>query len=133
MRLWPDLLTDVPRAAASIAGYPKRIPRCRTRLTTSSPVNHGGKTAATNTCIACFACNNHKGPNIAGIDNVTGKLVRLFNPRRHKWAAHFRWEGPMLVGKTPIGRATVAVLAINLAHRVALRKALMDERLFPTD
>ena len=30
--------------------------------------DHGGSTIAGNVCLCCFACNRHKGPNIAGID-----------------------------------------------------------------
>ena len=56
---------------------------------------------------------------------------RLFHPRVHKWSAHFRWDGPMLVGRTDIGRTTVEVLEINLPHRVAMREALIDEGVFP--
>jgi hypothetical protein len=92
---------------------------------------HGGPTSAGKLCPACFACNNHKGPNIAGIDPVTRRIVPLFHPRRHKWKRHFRWDGAALVGRTPAGRATVAVLEINLPHRVALRQALIDEGTFP--
>jgi hypothetical protein len=78
-------------------------------------------------------CNRHKGPNLAGIDRVTSrsKLVRLFNPRRHKWDRHFRWEGPYLVGRTPIGRVTVAVLAMNDSLRVGVREQLIEEGLLP--
>lgn len=92
---------------------------------------HGGRTAASNLALACLADNNHKGPNLAGIDPQSGKKVWLFNPRRHKWARHFRWQGPFLVGRTPIGRTTIAVLAINLPHRVAQRAALIAEGVFP--
>jgi hypothetical protein len=92
---------------------------------------HGGKTVSRNLALACFACNHHKGPNLAGIDPKTGKRAWLFDPRRHKWLRHFRWEGAVLVGRTPVGRATVAVLAINLPHRVAQRGALMDEGVWP--
>jgi hypothetical protein len=55
----------------------------------------------------------------------------LFNPRRHKWTKHFRWAGPILVGRTPAGRATVAVLEINLEYRVDLRQGLIDAGVFP--
>jgi hypothetical protein len=55
----------------------------------------------------------------------------IFNPRRHNWRHHFRWQGPVLVGRTPIGRATVIVLEINLPYRVALRQSLIDEGVFP--
>jgi hypothetical protein len=92
---------------------------------------HGGPTRPGNLCMACFACNHHKGPCIAGRDQMTKRLAPLFNPRRHKWLRHFRWAGPVLVGRTPIGRATVAILQINLDHRVAFRQGLIEEGVFP--
>jgi hypothetical protein len=49
-------------------------------------VSHGGPTRAGNLCLACFACSSFKGPNLAGIDPVTKKVVPLFNPRRHSCA-----------------------------------------------
>ena len=92
---------------------------------------HAGKTAASNLALACFADNHRKGPNLAGIDPKTRKRTWLFNPRRHKWDRHFRWEGPILVGLTAVGRATIAVLGINLAHRVRHRAQLIAEGVFP--
>jgi len=95
---------------------------------------HQGPTVPANLALACFACNHHKGPNLAGIDARTGKRVGLFHPRRHKWRRHFRWGGPILVGRTPIGRATVAVLGINSPHRIAQRETLLLEGLLlPSD
>jgi hypothetical protein len=73
----------------------------------------------------------HKGPNLAGIDPKTGKRTWLFSPRRQKWERHFRWVGPVLIGRTPIGRATIALLQINAPHRVAQRAALIAEGEFP--
>jgi hypothetical protein len=92
---------------------------------------HGGLTVASNLALACLADNNHKGPNLAGVDPRSGKKVWLFNPRRHKWSRHFCWRGALLVGRTAIGRATVAVLAMNLQHRLAQRAALIAEGVFP--
>jgi hypothetical protein len=92
---------------------------------------HRGPTRANNLCLACFACNNHKGPNIAGVDPRTRKIVPLFNPRRHKWHRHFRWDGPVLVGLTPRGRTTITVLEINLDYRIAFRQLLIEEGVFP--
>jgi HNH endonuclease len=92
---------------------------------------HGGLTTARNLALACFLCNNHKGPNIAGRDPRTGRIIRLFHPRQHEWQQHFQWEGAHLVGVTAIGRATVAVLEMNLPHRIALRQSLIEENLFP--
>ncbi|MDR3635919.1 MAG: HNH endonuclease signature motif containing protein [Isosphaeraceae bacterium] len=93
--------------------------------------SHAGKTVASNACPCCFACNRHKGPNIAGIDPKTRKIVPLFNPRRHKWARHFQWDGPVLIGQTPNGRATIRVLKINLDYRVGFRQELIEEGVFP--
>jgi hypothetical protein len=67
------------------------------------------------------------------MDISTYKIITLFNPRRHKWGRHFRWDGPRLVGRTAIGRATIATLRINLALRVAHRQELIDEGIFPPD
>ena len=64
------------------------------------------------------------------MDAVTGKLTPLFNPRRHKWIYHFRYEGGVLVGRTAIERTTVEVLRINLPNMVALREVLIEDELF---
>ncbi len=91
---------------------------------------HAGKTVAGNLCLACPRCNLNKGPNIAGIDPVSGNIVRLFHPRRHKWSAHFAWEGPILRGKTAIGRTTIHVLAVNDPSAVAVRESLIAQGVF---
>lgn len=92
---------------------------------------HGGATRASNLALTCFYCNRYKGPNLAGIDPVSKKLWPLFHPRRHKWKRHFRYDGPVLVGLTHTGRATIAVLQINDPAAVALREALIDAGLWP--
>lgn len=73
----------------------------------------------------------HKGTNLSGIDPRTGKKAWLFHPRRMKWSRHFRWEGPLLVGMTPGGRATTAVLKINDDDYVQTRASLISEGVFP--
>src|SRR4051812_16033251 len=60
---------------------------------------HDGKTIASNLALSCFYDNKYKGSNIAGFDPIKGKLTRLFHPRRHKWQRHFRWDGPVLIGR----------------------------------
>ncbi|HEX3448069.1 MAG TPA: HNH endonuclease, partial [Isosphaeraceae bacterium] len=55
--------------------------------------HHLGLTDAKNCCLACYACNRHKGPNVAGVDPKTKSIVPLFHPRRQKWSRHFRWDG----------------------------------------
>lgn len=94
---------------------------------------HDGRDDPDNLALACVPCNLHKGTNLSGIDPITGKVVRLFDPRRQKWKRHFRWNGAMLEGKTQSARATVQVLRINLTIRVALRQALIDIGAFPPE
>ena len=85
---------------------------------------HGDVTDADNLALACGKCNYHKGPNIAALDPEDGQLVRLFNPRRDRWEDHFSWDGSTIVGQTPIGRATVELLAMNDWERVEVRENL---------
>jgi hypothetical protein len=94
---------------------------------------HRGPTVAGNLALSCFHCNSFKGSDIAGLDPQTRKLTPLFNPRRHKWHRHFRWRGAYLIGRTSIGRVTVAVLNINDPFRVELRAGLITEGVFPLD
>lgn len=92
---------------------------------------HHGTDELENLALACYACNNHKGPNIAGLDSEAGAVVRLFHPRQDLWRDHFRWQDAVLVGRTSIGRVTIDVLAINLPHRLRLRQMLILEGVFP--
>lgn len=92
---------------------------------------HGGTEALENLALACHHDNDHKGPNLSGIDPLSGKVVRLFHPRRQRWSRHFRFDGPVIVGRTQCGRATVAVLALNALDRVELRAELIAEGVFP--
>jgi len=87
---------------------------------------HGGLTTTANLALCCGRCNQFKGPNIAGIDPESSQLVRLFNPRLDLWDEHFRFKSAYLVGLTPVGKATIAVLAINLPIRIASRRSLLD-------
>jgi hypothetical protein len=92
---------------------------------------HGGATIIENLALACFYCNSFKGPNIAGYDPEDNLLRPLFNPRTDEWSQHFEWSGPTLVGKTAIGRTTIAVLRINQPDRVDHRSRLIDTNDFP--
>ena len=92
---------------------------------------HGGPTVASNLALSCFYCNSFKGSDLSSLDPQRRKLTPLFNPRRHKWAKHFLWEGAYLIGRTPVGRVTVALLHINDDYRVELREGLIEEGIFP--
>jgi len=94
-------------------------------------IQHGGRTVADNLALACSRCNSHKGTNLYGLDPVTVRAVRLFHPRKDHWEAHFEWDGPTLRGRTPRGRMTVVLLAINDPNVVAIRELLIEGGLFP--
>jgi hypothetical protein len=86
---------------------------------------HGGSDEASNRCWSCHRCNLCKSSNLSGIDEVTGRLARLFHPRRQQWRRHFRWQGPYLHGLSATGRATIAVLDMNNPRRLELRTNLI--------
>jgi hypothetical protein len=86
---------------------------------------HGGADEPSNLALACHRCNLHKGPNLSGIDPLTGSVVSLFHPRTDDWREHFALAGVRIGGLTGIGRATVQVLAMNDARRLELRTELL--------
>ena len=92
---------------------------------------HHGPTQAENLALACFFCNSYKGPNISGLNPKTGRRVRLFNPRKDRWAVHFQWRGPILGGRTHTGSVTIALLEINRFEAVEFRQYLIREGSFP--
>ena len=94
---------------------------------------HHGSHAPANLAWACLECNVAKSSNLSGRDSVTGRVVRLFNPRRQRWHRHFVWEGARLLGLTPCGRATIDVLDINARYRVELRELLIVAGVFPPE
>jgi len=92
---------------------------------------HGGQTSLENLALACYDCNRPKGPNIASVDPQTGQSVFLFNPRRERWAEHFRLEAARIVPLTSVGRATAALLQFNTPNRVRLRLELQLDGRYP--
>ena len=93
---------------------------------------HAGPTTAANLALCCLPCNSYKGANVAGYDPESDELQPLFNPRHDEWEEHFAWDGPVLSGKTPIGRATIAVLRINLRERIEHRRLLIEAGRLPS-
>ncbi|MCI0536249.1 MAG: HNH endonuclease [Verrucomicrobiales bacterium] len=94
------------------------------------PRKHGGRADLDNLAFCCFPCNARKGTNLSGIDPESGKVQRVFNPRRDHWDEHFHWIGARLHSNTPVGRATIAVLGINDPPAVAVRASLMKEGVY---
>ena len=86
---------------------------------------HGGFDDPGNLPLACHRCNLHKGPNLTGIDFLTGAVAPLFHPRRDRWLDHFTFGGAHIGGLSASGRATIQVLAMNDARRLELRQELL--------
>jgi hypothetical protein len=93
------------------------------------PRQHEGSDDVGNLALACHRCNLRKGPNLTGIDPITGEIVPLFNPRRDRWSDHFQLRGPVIEGVTPGGRTTVRLLAMNDTRRIERRELLERTRL----
>jgi 5-methylcytosine-specific restriction endonuclease McrA len=85
----------------------------------------GGETLG-NLAFSCQGCNNHKYTKTTGLDLRSGQAVSLYNPRRDRWSEHFAWseDCTVIVGLTPIGRATVDTLQLNRSGLVNLRRIL---------
>ncbi len=77
-----------------------------------------------NLWLARSACNSHKCDSTTGLDPLSGEIVPLFNPRSQSWYEHFTWTTghDYVIGRTAIGRATVASLKLNRPLLVRARR-----------
>lgn len=90
------------------------------------PISRGGETIPENLALSCQGCNNHKYNKIEGLDPVDAQPVPLYHPRTMAWSDHFAWneDTTLIIGLTPIGRATVETLRLNRPGVVNLRQIL---------
>ena len=97
------------------------------------PLSLGGTSTEDNLALADGGCNGHKYNKTHHYDPLTNQLSRLFNPRLDKWQAHFQWseDETLIIGTTPIGRATVELLQVNRESNVNLRRLLISVGLHP--
>jgi len=91
---------------------------------------HGGTDSPDNLALACHRCNLRKGPNLASLDPETGELTRLFHPRQDHWNGHFNFQNGRIIGLTPVGRTTAALLQMNTPDRLELRSQLLSAGLW---
>jgi hypothetical protein len=97
------------------------------------PLARGGEDTASNWALACRACNLYKATHVSGHDPVQEAVSRLFHPRADRWEDHFQVapESGEIVGRTPVGRATVVRLRLNHEAQVTARRQWMRLGLFP--
>jgi hypothetical protein len=101
------------------------------------PQAKGGRTVAENLAFACRHCNAYKAAATEAVDPETGQMVRLFHPRLDNWSDHFERSRDwlLILGRTPIGRATVMRLHFNDPGEQRARAIHRDylATLFPLD
>ena len=106
------------------AGFPHQVDHILSR-------KHGGSSTSENLAYACVVCNRHKGSDVASIDPVIGEVVLLFDPRRDRWADHFRFNGALIEPISSVGRATARLLQLNAPERILERRLLQSLGRYP--
>ena len=99
-----------------------------------TPISAGGEAELNNLALACPRCNTAKWTHTSALDSVSGELVRLFDQRRDSWSDHFHWsdaDRTWLEPRSPIARATIALLDLNSQHRRQIRHWLIVLGLHP--
>jgi len=78
-----------------------------------------------NLWLACHSCNLFQSDQTHGHDPLSGRRVRLFNPRRQHWKRQSRWSDDgafIIIGRTACGRATVAAPNLNNLVAITVRR-----------
>ncbi len=131
-------IARIRAAAENRCGYcltPQRFAMQVLEIEHITPRAAGGTDDEENLWLACRLCNNAKGVKTHGDDPVTGRRVRLFNPRTQKWRRHFYWsdDGVRLMGRTTCGRATVEALNLNNEIALVVRQNWVNAGWHPPD
>ncbi len=135
-KLSKELDTEVRKASNNRCGYcltPQNLSSYKLEIEHIYPASKGGTSTKENLCLACRHCNLHKSSKTLGIDIVTNKRVKLFNPNLQVWSKHFVWnkDKTEIIGKTVCGRATMFSLKMNDDLQTTARKVWKLTGLFP--
>lgn len=96
------------------------------------PRQQGGPTTLENLALSCVSCSLRKGARTEARDPETGEMAIMYNPRHCLWEEHFLLtESFQILGLTPTGRASVALLQMNRPVAVEIRR-LCAERGLPS-
>src|SRR5690348_12482131 len=114
----PQIDRRVRETAKNRCGYclsPQHLVMARLEIEHILPLAQGGTDDEVNLWLACPICNGHKSDKTEDIDPMSGERAPLFNPRTQSWFDHFEWasDGIRILGKSPVGRATVAALHLS--------------------
>jgi hypothetical protein len=93
----------------------------------------GGDDSLDNLALACESCNLYKSYATTGRDELEGRDMPLFHPRRDRWDDHFRFDSETgeVHGRTATGRATVSRLKINSRFQLRARRQWTRLGLYP--
>lgn len=135
-RLNKNLDQEIRRQAKNRCGYchsPQDLLPFKLEIEHLKPQASGGESVEDNLWLACRECNAHKAAKINAVDPLTGKTVRLFNPRKQNWFEHFEfsYDNSEIIGKTACGRATVGCLQMNSIYQTTARMAWNETNKFP--
>jgi HNH endonuclease len=97
------------------------------------PQASAGGDVPENLALCCKSCNIRKSDHISGIDRESREETVLFDPRRDAWNEHFDFDAGrfQLLGRTPIGRATIDRLRMNTSYQIEARKYWVEAGLYP--
>jgi hypothetical protein len=112
---------------------PQRALPYRLEIEHIRPSSLGGDSEQVNLWLSCHKCNKVRSNRVDAIDPLTQRQVALFNPRVDDWGSHFTWHdgGLYIVGRTAIGRATVAVLGLNDRYHQSARGVWIVAGIYP--
>ncbi|MGA3325628.1 MAG: HNH endonuclease [Terriglobia bacterium] len=106
------------------SGFPHEVDHIVSR-------KHGGSSTSNNLAYACVICNRYKGSDVASTEPGTGEIIRLFDPRRDRWADHFRIDGALIEPITIVGLTTARLLRLNAPERILERRLLQSQDRYP--
>lgn len=126
-RIPAEVREQVRRDAGDRCGYcrsPQRYVLGPLEIDHIVPRARGGTDDEENLWLACRMCNGFKGSQSRARDPLSGRRVKLFDPRRQRWSRHFTWgdEATRIIGRTAPGRATVIALQLNHVIAVLVRR-----------
>lgn len=121
---WAETVRFVHERAAYTCEYCQTTQRVIGQALHVEHIIPDGNDHPDNLCLSCPSCNLSKARAVSAVDPDTEQDVPLFNPRQQTWSDHFEWtyNGSIIRGLTPIGRATVVRLRMNLTRIVEARK-----------
>lgn len=121
---WAETVRQVHRRANNCCEYCQTCQKVCGQAMHVEHIQPSGGDHLDNLCLACPTCNLSKARAVTALDHETDMLVQLFNPRQQQWEDHFQWneDKSEIIGKTPVGRATVARLNMNIDRVITARK-----------